>query len=88
MIYTIVHTVINTTGEHDEANARVIGVYSNENAAIKQAEEWINATKTSDVNVKRITETEWYFWYDENGKTYGGYVDVYGTELDKEVGMN
>lgn len=88
MIYTIVHTVINTKGEHDEANARVIGAYSDQSIAIKCAEKWINATKTSDVNVKRITETEWYFWYDENGKTYGGYVDVYGTELDKEVDMN
>lgn len=87
MIYTIVYTVINTKGEHDEANARVIGVYSNEDAAIKQAEKWINATKTSDVNIKRITETEWYFWHDKNGKIYGGYVDVYGTELNKEVEM-
>ena len=22
-------------------------------------------------------------WYDEDGNTYGGYVDVYGNELDK-----
>lgn len=88
MIYTIVHTVINTKGEHDEANARIIGSYSHQSIAIKCAEKWIKDTKTSDVNVKRITETEWYFWFEENGKTYGGYVDVYGTELDKEVDMN
>ena len=88
MIYTIVHTVINTNGEYDEANARVIGAYSDQSIAIKRAEKWIKDTKTSDVNVKRITETEWYFWFEKNGKTYGGYVDVYGTELDKEVDMN
>ena len=33
----------------------------------------------------RITNTEWYFWYDEDGSTYGGYVDVYGKELDKPI---
>ena len=27
MIYTIVNTVINTKGEHEEANARIIGAY-------------------------------------------------------------
>lgn len=34
MLYTIVHTVINNKGEHPEANARVLGVYSNEDVAI------------------------------------------------------
>lgn len=87
MIYIIVHTVINTKGEHEEANARVIGAYSDQHVAIKKAEEWIKNTRTSDINVKRITETEWYFWFDENGKTYGGYVDVDGIELDKQVNM-
>lgn len=28
MLYTIVHTVINNKGEHPEANARVLGIYS------------------------------------------------------------
>ena len=60
-------------------------IYSNEEFAIKEAEKWIKNTKTSDINVKRITDTEWYFWYEENGNTYGGYVDVYGKELDKPI---
>lgn len=64
MLYTIVHTVINNKEEHPEANARVLGIYSDENVAIKEAEKWINNTKTSDINVKRITDTEWYFWYE------------------------
>lgn len=42
-------------------------------------------SKVIDINVKRITDTEWYFWYEENGNTYGGYVDVYGKELDKPI---
>lgn len=49
------------------------------------AEKWIKNTKTSDINVKRITDTEWYFWYEENGNTYGGYVDVYGKRLDEPI---
>ena len=85
MLYTIVHTVINNKEEHLEANARVLGIYSNEDAAINEAEKWIKNTKTSDINVKRITDTEWYCWYEENGNTYGGYVDVYGKELDKSI---
>lgn len=36
-IYTILHTCINTKGDHDEANGRVIGVYSEKDMAIKQA---------------------------------------------------
>ena len=83
MLYTIVHTVINNKGEHPEANARVLGIYSDENVAIKEAEKWINNTKTSNVSIKRVTETEWYFWYDEDGNTYGGYVNVYGKTLVK-----
>lgn len=83
-IYTILHTCINTKGDHDEANGRIIGVYSERHMAIKQAESWIEATKTSDVFVKRITDTEWYFWYEENDKTYGGYVMVETCVLDKK----
>ena len=83
MLYTIVHTVINTRGRHPEANARVLGIYSNEELAIKEAEKWLENTKTSNVSVKRITDTQWYFWYEENGNTYGGYVNVYGNKLDK-----
>lgn len=85
MLYTIVHTVINNSGEHPEANARVLGIFSDRETAIQEAEKWIDNTKTSDVNIKRVTETEWYFWYEENGNTYGGYVNVYGNELDKKV---
>ena len=62
-----------------------IGIYSNENVAINEAEKWIKNTKTSDINVKRITDTEWYFWYEENGNSYGGYVDVYGKRLDEPI---
>ena len=85
MLYTIVHTVINTRGRHPEANAKVLGIYSNEELAIKEAEKWIENTNASGVDIKRITDTEWYFWYEENGNTYGGYVDVYGKELDKSI---
>lgn len=85
MLYTIVHTVINNRGEHPEANARVLGIYSNEDVAIIEAEKWISNTKTSNVSIKRVTETEWYFLYDEDGNTYGGYVDVYGKKLDKPI---
>lgn len=85
MLYTVVHTVINNQGKHPESNARVLGIYSDENVAIKEAGKWINNTKTSDINIKRITNTEWYFWYDEYGSTYGGYVDVCGKELDKPI---
>lgn len=53
--------------------------------AIKQAESWIKETKTSDVFVKRITDTEWYFWYEENDKTYGGYVIVEACVLNKKA---
>ena len=60
-------------------------IYSNEDVAINEAEKWIKNTKASDINVKRITGTEWYFWYEENGNTYGGYVDVYGKKLDKSI---
>lgn len=84
-LYTILHTCINTKGDHDEANGRVIGVYSKKDMAINQAESWIEATKTSDVMVKRITDTEWYFWYAENDKTYGGYVMVETCVLDKKA---
>ena len=85
MIYTIVHTVINNKGKNDEANARVIGAYSDRNVAIKQAETWIKNTTTSDVKVVRVTDTQWHFWFEENGITYGGYVEVHGVELDKEI---
>lgn len=81
MLYTIVHTVINNKGEHSEANARVLGIYSNEMLLLMKRKN----TKTSDINVKRITDTEWYFWYEENGNTYGGYVDVYGKRLDEPI---
>lgn len=85
MLYTVIHTVINNGGIHPEANARVLGVFSDRVTAIKEAEKWIENTRTSDINVKRVTETEWYFWYEENKNTYGGYVDVYGNELDKTI---
>lgn len=85
MLYTIVHTVINTRGIYPEANAAVLGIYSNEELAIREVEKLIENTKTSDVSVKRITDTQWYFWYEENGNTYGGYVNVYGKELDKSI---
>ena len=85
MLYTIVHTVINNKGEHQEANARVLGIYSNEEHAIKEAQKWFKNTKTSDINVKRITDTKWYFWYEENGNTYGGYVGVYEKSLDEPI---
>lgn len=85
MLYTVVHTTINHGNIHLEANARVLGVFSNQAIAIKEAERWINNTKTSDINIKRITETEWYFWYEENGNTYGGYVNVCGKWLDKSI---
>lgn len=84
-IYTILHTCINTKGDHDEANGRIIGVYSNRDTAIKQAEKWIEATKTSDVFIKHITETEWYFWYEENNITYGGYVTIETCVLNKDI---
>lgn len=38
MLYTVVHTVINNQGKHPESNARVLGIYSDENVAIKEAE--------------------------------------------------
>lgn len=85
MVYIIVHSVINTKGNNEEANARIIGCYSQESIAIKQAEEWIQNTRTSDVSVKRITDTQWYFWYSEHGKTYGGYIEVVGSELDEQA---
>lgn len=85
MLYTIVHTVVNTRGRHPEANATILGIYSNEELAIKEAEKWIENTKTSGISVKRITDTQWYFWYEENGNTYGGYVDVYGKRLDEPI---
>lgn len=85
MLYTIVHTVINKKGEHPEANASVLGIFSDRETAIQEAEKWIDNTKTSDISIKRITSTEWYFWYDEDGTTYGGYVDVYGKKLDKSI---
>lgn len=82
-IYTILHTFINTKGKHDEANGRIIGAFSEKDTAIKHAEKWIESTKTSDVSVKRITETEWYFWYEENNIIYGGYVTIESVILDK-----
>ena len=85
MLYTVVHTVINNQGSHPEANARVLGVFSNKETALNEAAKWIEQTQTSDIKVKRVTETEWYFWYDENGNTYGGYVNVYGNKLDKQI---
>jgi len=84
-IYTILHTCINAKGDHDEANGRIIGVYSERNLAIKQAEKWIESTKTSDIFVKRMTDTEWYFWYEEDDKTYGGYVMVEACTLDRKA---
>jgi len=84
-IYTILHTCINAKGDHDEANGRIIGVYSERNLAIKQAEKFIESTKTSDIFVKRMTDTEWYFWYEEDDKTYGGYVMVEACTLDRKA---
>ena len=44
MLYTIVHTVINNKGEHPEANARVLGIYSNEDVEIVN-----NITNVDDI---------------------------------------
>ena len=85
MLYTVIHTMINNGGIHPEANARVLGIFSDKEIAIQEAEKWIDNTKTSNVNIKRVTEAEWYFWYEENGNTYSGYVNVYGNELDKKL---
>lgn len=85
MLYTVIHTMVNNRGTHPEANAYVLGVFSDEATAIKEATKWIKNTKTSDVHVKRITETEWYFWYKENGNTYGGYVTVCVNILDNPI---
>lgn len=38
MLYTVVHTVINNQGKYPESNARVLGIYSNEDVAINEAE--------------------------------------------------
>lgn len=84
MLYTVVHTVINHRGANPEANAYVLGVFSDEETALKEALKWIEKNK-SDVKIFRMTETEWYFWYKEKGNTYGGYVAVCMNELDKAI---